>query len=277
MSIHSCLYEGVVRHRRFAKPASRFSYRLFLIYLDLDEIPGVFRGHWLWSADRPNFAWFRRADHLGSPDQPLAQSVRALVKNKVGSEPTGPIRLLTQLRYMGLGMNPVSLYYCFDDREALEYVVAEVNNTPWGEQHSYVLDVRSATRAGRLLEANHPKEFHVSPFLGMAMDYGFRFREPGNFLTVHVENRSRDAEAQRLFDATLHLKRKPISSYELARVISIYPLITVQIFLKIYWQALRLWIRRARFYPHPKHGRNRSAASQVESSEAQKAGRGLIP
>jgi uncharacterized protein len=159
------------------------------LYLDLDELPTVFRGRWLWSARRPAWAWFRRADHLGDPSRPLAEAVRDLVAARTGRRPTGPIRLLTHLRYLGIAMNPVSLYYCFDRQgESIEAVVAEVNNTPWGEQHCYVLDNAHSAAGHWLQRFEHPKAFHVSPFLGMDLNCVWRLGTPGAALTVHIAN-----------------------------------------------------------------------------------------
>ena len=95
MSIKSCIYEGEVRHRRFAPVKHEFRNRLFLLYVDLDELPTLFYRRWLWSTNRLNLAWFRRSDHLGPAGQPLADSVRDLVAAGTGQRPTGPIRLLT--------------------------------------------------------------------------------------------------------------------------------------------------------------------------------------
>ena len=143
MSGHSCLYEGTMRHRRFRPVPHAFGYRLFMVYLDLDELDEVFAGRWLWSTTRCALARFRREDHLGVPTVPLPDAVRALVKERLGFRPTGPVRLLTHLRYFGFVMNPVSFYYCFAaDGKQLEAIVAEVNNTPWGERHCYVMDAR---------------------------------------------------------------------------------------------------------------------------------------
>ena len=131
MSTISCIYDGEVIHRRYTPVRHGFRYRLFLLYLDLDELPEVFRGRWLWSAGRPNVAWFRRGDHFGPRDQPLAESVRKLVENRLGWRPEGPVRLLTHLRYFGFQMNPVSFFYCFDQTgKAVEAVVAEVTTPP---------------------------------------------------------------------------------------------------------------------------------------------------
>ena len=134
--MHSALYEGWVRHRRHRPVAHEFRFPLCMVYLDLDELPELFRDSWLWSAERPALAWFRRADHLGPPDAPLAQCVRDRVAAITGRRPAGPVRLLTHLRYAGFAMNPVSFYYCFDaGGERLEAVLAEVTNTPWRERH----------------------------------------------------------------------------------------------------------------------------------------------
>lgn len=133
MSLQSCIYEGTVRHRRFTSVKHEFRNRVFLMYIDLDELPTLFRHRWFWSAARPNLAWFRRADHYGPAEQPLADSIRELIAVRTGKAPTGSIRLLTHFRYFGFSMNPISLFYCFDSDERVEFVVAEVTNSPWGE------------------------------------------------------------------------------------------------------------------------------------------------
>jgi DUF1365 family protein len=85
----------------------------------------------------------------------------------------------------------------------------------------------------------------------MDMDYDWRFSAPGESLAVHMEN---FREGERVFDATLELKREPITSAALTRALLAYPFMTVKVVAMIYWQALRLWLRRTPFFDHPPGG-----------------------
>ena len=247
--MNSCIYEGQVRHRRFTPRSHQFSYRLYLLYLDLAELPELFDRYWLWSAHRPNLAWFRRKDHMGDPTVPLDTIIRQNITHATGIQPEGPIRLLTHLRYFGYGFNPVSFYYCYDREDKhLQTIVAEVNNTPWGEQHYYVLPASEHSGHSRHLQFKRQKEFHVSPFMPMDIDYDWRFSVPNKSLNVHMENYH---AGNKVFDATLLLQRAPINSANLARVLLQYPLITSKVVVAIYWQALRLLLKKVPFYSHP--------------------------
>lgn len=247
---HSCLYEGIVCHRRFAPVRHEFRQRLFLLYLDLSELPNLFHGRWLWSASGPNFAWFRRADHFGAPQQSLSDSIKQIVQDRYGVTHTGPIRLLTHLRYGGFFMNPISIYYCYNLQQSVEFAVAEVNNTPWNERHCYVLDLRG--QSGESKQATQHKEFHVSPFLGMNFDYHFSLSCPDESLSAHIEVVDKSSQAgTTLLDATLNLKRSAITSGSLAWALARFPLMTAQVYAGIHFQALRLWLKRAPYFAHP--------------------------
>ena len=247
--MQSALYRGWVGHRRRRPVEHVFRSRLFMLYLDLDELPRVFDGRWLWSVEAPNLASFRRRDHLGDPSRPLADAVRDLVEERTRRRPSGPIRLLTHLRYFGYAFNPVSFYYCFEPGgEALEAIVADVSNTPWNERHRYVLPVAEALSSGRSLRFECAKEFHVSPFMGMAMRYRWSFTPPAGRLSVGIANVE---EGDRFFDVALDLERRPLSGPQLARTLLRQPFMTGQVIAGIYWQAFRLHRKRAPYHPHP--------------------------
>ncbi len=247
--MHSALYTGRLRHRRYAPVPHAFEYRLCLAWLDLAELDQVFRRRWFWSTRRPAPVRFRRADYLGDPQQPLDEAVRERVRRETGLRPAGPIRVLTQLRSFGACFNPVTFYYCYGaDGRCVDAIVAEITNTPWNERHAYVLPAASGTRRGTSIRFRLSKEFHVSPFMPMDVAYDWRFSEPGAGLAVHMENWRGGA---RTFDATLALRRREITGASLASALASQPFAAWQVLGRIYWQALRLAAKRVPFFAHP--------------------------
>lgn len=257
--MRSGLYEGWVRHRRTALDGGDVDHAFrggaAYFYLDLEELPRVFRGRWLWSVGRRNLAWFDRRDYLGDASVPLDQAVRDRVEAETGARPAGSIGVLTQVRMLGFCFNPVSFYYCWDRQGArVETVVAEITNTPWSERHAYVLG--PASDEGRGLRRRHRfgKAFHVSPFLPMELDYDWRFVGPGlrpvDPLVVHMDVRDRATGRLRL-DATLSLARREITARALARLLLTRPLGSLATWLGIYWNAARLRWKGAPFFAHP--------------------------
>jgi DUF1365 family protein len=249
--LESCIYEGRVRHRRFAPRPHAFDYDVHMLFLDLGELDAVFEDRWLWSTRRAAPVRWNRADYLGDPRRPLDECVRDLVETQSGGRPEGPVRMLTNPRYFGYGFNPVSFYYCWDrEGRSLETIVAEVSNTPWGERHPYVLDLRTADRSTPgSLRWQFGKAFHVSPFMPMELDYDWRFTSPGDSVSVHMENLQR---GERIFDATLSLQRRAIDGLTLASVLARRPLMTATVVAAIHWQAARLWMKRVPFHEHPR-------------------------
>jgi hypothetical protein len=243
--LRSGLYFGAVRHRRFDAVRHAFTNRLFLAYLDLDELEAAFAGRWWWSARRPAPMWFRRADYFGPRHVPLADAVRDAVAVRAGVRPTGAVRVLTNLRTFGYVFNPVTFYYCHDADDRLVAVLAEITNTPWGERHHYVV---VADGSGGPLRATFAKRFHVSPFQPMEQIYRWALTPPGERLAVHMQN---EAGGAKVFDATLVLQRRPWTTRSLVAAAVRHPWMTMQVIVAIHWHALRLWCKRAPFHVHP--------------------------
>lgn len=291
----SALFFGRIHHARHRPRPHRFSYRLFQLYLDLDEVDDLFDGAWLWSHERFNVANFRRRDFYGDPERSLADCVRERVGAELGTPPpNGPIRLLTHVAFLGFGFNPVSFYYLFEpDGTTLHSIMAEITNTPWNERFQYVLPASTAEVSGEWLTWTFDKAFHVSPFFDMDHRYRWSFTvpsdAPGSRLAVAMESHAaapatpspKDGQGEDpsgdpsedpangdhrapggalpapigepvlMFDAALDLVRHPFSRAGLRRCLWRHPWITGKVHAAIYWQALRLWMKRTKFYSHP--------------------------
>lgn len=242
----NALGSGRVWHRRRTPRAHRFSYRLYYTLFDVEQIESLCRRSRWWSMERLNLVSFRRRDFLGDERQPLAEAVRSRVEEESGIRPRGRIMLLTHLRQWGICFNPVSFYLCLDASQRPEFIVAEVHNTPWGQRHAYVLDARS--QAGPDYRFRFAKSFHVSPFLPMSLEYDWRFRIDRERLDVHMLVMEGDSEC---FAAGMRLDFHPLDSRAMQRMPLAYPFLTARVVLAIYWQALRLWIKRVPFFTHP--------------------------
>ena len=247
----SCIYKGQVKHQRFQPRVHEFTYSLFMMYVDLNELPKLFKPYKLWSVDAPGVASFMRKDHVGDPQDALSNTIRAIVYEKTGHRPSGPIRLLTHFRYFGYVFNPLSLYFCYDEDDSnVEYVVAEVSNTPWNEQHCYVLS--NKLYEYHCFSTSHQKEFHVSPFMDLNMEYRWKIQIPDKCLNVQIENWKED---RKIFDAVIDLQRTEINPANLRHVLINFPLMTLKVTSAIHFEALKLWLKGVTYVPHPKHHR----------------------
>lgn len=236
---HSAIYQGMVRHRRFTPVKHEFKYRVFFLALDLDELDAVAElGPWF-KQDKWAALSLRHSDYLQAEQRLTRQAVWQQVKHLGGTEHDGRVLMLGQLRCFGLYFSPVNFYYCYDQADQLVYLLAEVSNTPWNERHYYLVDVKS----------NEPtdKVFHVSPFMDLDMKYHWRIKPPAKQLRLHMENRN----STKLFDASLMLQRVDLTNQNLRKQVIKLPSMTIKTLAGIYWQALKLYLKKVPYIPHP--------------------------
>lgn len=289
----SSIYEGTVRHRRNLPKIHQFDFRFFMLMLDLDELDSVFNGSWLWSCKRWALCRFKQEDHLkkyiSAEEKPgpvslKERAIQALQDNGFEQE-VGAIRILTQVSYLGFSMNPVSFYYCFDvGGDDLVAIIAEVNNTPWGEQHLYVIPSTEIKPSSTIRSDDVKKAFHVSPFMSLDMHYRMAFSLPGEKLAVKIENhclpdaadlsrsevdktRMPNSNIERsdlkIIDVSMALRKRPLTTANLNWLLVKYPAISFQVVLGIYWHALMLYLKKIRYFPHPHEGRKVEEVDQM--------------
>jgi len=245
--MESGFYFGKLRHRRFRPAGHEFTYGLFMACLDIDRIPELMRVSPFLSYNRFNWASFQDRDHFGDASRSLRQRLTQDADAHGIQLPDGPIFLLTHLRYLGYAFNPISFFYCYDKQNELRVVLAEVNST-FGETHNYWLHPGNELPSNNARHYRCPKELHVSPFMGMNLDYKFTLTPPGDDLVAHM-NTLEGGES--FFDATLTLRREPWSARSLHRALMAHPWMTVKVIGAIHWQALRLYLKKVPVFTHP--------------------------
>ncbi|MCA9099563.1 MAG: DUF1365 domain-containing protein [Planctomycetales bacterium] len=254
--MQSCIYEGYITHQRYGPIKHRFAYRIYLGYLDLAELPQIVGSDRLISDRRFAATSFDATDMGWGQGDDLLGQVRRFLSNSAHIEFDGPVRLLSPFRHFGYYFSPLNLYFCYQvDGRTLQTIVVEVNNTPWGERHWYVLDDVEFATAQTIMQSEHAKQFHVSPFMPMGLQYRWRVSAPNESLSVGIDCLD---GAKRLFSARMSLRRRPLDRPCLRRLSWRYPLASGRTTAAIYFQALQLWLRRCPFYPHPRNARTQN-------------------
>lgn len=236
----SAIYEGKVYHERFSPTQHKFDYHIYLFWIKLSEVDALPAALKHFSVDAKARVRFKREDYLGDSNTPLDQSVLEKMNSLSEDTLSGDVYMLGQLRMWGMYFSPVNFYYLKGKDNFFTHVLAEVSNTPWNERHYYLVDLA--------LQADTPKAFHVSPFNPMDMTYKWRITQPSQRLALVMDCVRGDKE----FSAGINLTRLSLDNANLSRVMKRIPSMTIKTMIGIYWQALKLLIKRTPLYDHPK-------------------------
>ena len=241
-ALKSCIYQGEVFHQRLRPLQHKFSYRIFFLAIDLDELQQLNKMGPFFKTDRFAPLRFFATDYLSNKKQISRQDVWHKVRALGGEDRFGRVVFIGQMRCFGLYFSPINSYYCYDHKDKLSYLLAEVSNTPWNERQYYLIDITS--------KQSSEKTFHVSPFMDLDMHYHWSITPPAEQLKLSIET-TKDTDLHRkLFTAAIVMQRQPFTNKNLLKNLLAIPMMTLKTVLGIYWQALKLYIKGVPYVAH---------------------------
>jgi DUF1365 family protein len=238
----SGLYSGVVTHTRLKPRRHALRYNIFMLLLDLDELSALDRGLSLFSLKRFNLVGFDPRRHGDGSTRPLKDQVEEWLA-AAGIAHGGAIRLLAMPRILGMGFNPLTVFFCHRTDGALSAILYEVNNT-FGERHSYLIPAEDAPVVKQACD----KGFYVSPFMDMDLSYAFRVRPPGEEVQVLVDVDDADG---RVLATGFVADRQPLTDSALLHAWLTHPWMTIGVVAAIHWEAVKIFLRGGKIRPRP--------------------------
>jgi DUF1365 family protein len=253
-----CLYQCRVSHVRFKPKRYQFVHDIFMFCLDITDMTALNRLFPMMGVERAGLYQFFADDHLPGPAaRPLHERLLSWLREQGHNDLADASRrilLVTQLRVLGYGFNPVCFYFCLDAEQRPVCAIAEVRNT-FGELKPYVVPLSSDTE--NRFERTVDKLFYVSPFLALDDVFAFRLGLPAD--TIGFEVDTLDADGSTLLASRMTGKRTPLTIGNLLRLTIRHPWIPLQVIALIHWHALKLWLMRIPYFakeanPHLQQG-----------------------
>ncbi len=237
------LLTGETTHKRFVPFEQRFRYKLFMIDIDIDRLDDAHQVSPFFSVNRPGVFSFSEKDHGSRGACSLREWADAKFREAGVELAGGAVRLTTFPRHLFYKFAPISLWFGYDADGDVKGVIYEVNNT-FGETHCYV--AATASDSVSLHEAD--KVFHVSPFFDISGQYRFTLRPPEKGVNLIVDSVGSET---RTHMATIQTRRMPATSANLLKTAVSRPLSSIGVTLGIHWEALKLWLKGAKYHSKP--------------------------
>jgi len=253
--MNSCLYECTVMHRRLAPKKHEFVYRIFLFLFDLDELPEIERRVPFFSVNAPNLYSLRDEDYFQFHSRGIRKNLETFLATQNLPVRPARVQLLTLPQLLGYTFNPVSVFFCFDEKDRPLTSVIQVGNT-FGELKPYLVP---CDPAGTGFHIRVAKNYYVSPFSELDLEFDFRFDPPGRRLRLAIDDYR---GGERVLISTVTGAREELTTANLMRFSIRFPLVTLKVIFLIHWEALRLWLKKIPFRfkedePHLQQGAHR--------------------
>ncbi|MEM6534094.1 MAG: DUF1365 domain-containing protein [Pseudomonadota bacterium] len=238
------LFKGHTTHQRSTPFRHRFRYGLSLIDIDIDRLAEAGKQSVLFSIDRPALFGFKPQDHAGNTPDTLRPWAEQQWESAGVTVPDGALRLLTFPRHWFYKFAPISIWIGYNSDGGPRAILYEVHNT-FGDTHTYAAEI---PMSGARHQHEADKTFHVSPFFDISGRYRFTLRLDAQQFRLIVETLHGGAQTHM---ATIQSKARSATTMQFAALAVSKPISSLAVTLAIHWQALKLWIKGAKYHARP--------------------------
>ena len=240
----NCIYKGEVYHARHTPFIHDYKYKVFGFFIDIDDLPELDKTLKYFSLNTWNITSLNYKDHGRRDGTNIRPWIEKAGREKNIDLSTARIYMLAFPRLWGYVFNPITIYYCYTPQGDLIAMLYQVKNT-FGEQHGYLLPF---DKSSQNIKQKTQKVFHVSPFIHMDCEYHFRLKPPDETLNFAIHQFRR---GEKMLTATWTGQKKPLSDKQILKTALTMPLMTLKVITSIHWQALRLWLKGAKYIRRP--------------------------
>lgn len=237
------LWPGRTVHARLKPFAHRFSYQIAYVGLDIARLDEAAAQSRYFSVGKFNLFSFYPRDHGPRDGSCLTKWAKARFSDVGVDVEGGSVRLMCQPRVLGYQFNPISLWLAQDAAGEVRGMLYEVHNT-FGDAHTYAVRINTPGD----LHHNAAKHLHVSPFFAVEGQYAFSLRPEDERFALSIR-KTVSGEAD--FTASMAVKRQDATDASLWKLFLRQPFSTHKSIAAIHWEALRLWVKGARYQPRP--------------------------